>query len=106
MEMIMLVQGTEKTPDEVESLIQENIKLLRKEITDLSVEDFNKRKLSLMTKLKKPSANQHEEAGQIWDKIWNEYYCFKQKEYMIEYLESLHSTTALVEAWDRIVASQ
>jgi hypothetical protein len=57
--------GTKKEPDEVEQLIEQALGEVRKEVAGMDSKEFGERKLSLMTKLKKPSRNLCKEAVKL-----------------------------------------
>ena len=97
-EFLVLVQGTVKTPDEVELLIDELIGdefgsgsdgMLLKQILEMGGDEFGKRKESLLSKLKKPPTNIGEVSGDEWGQIWNEWHCFDMKQKMATYLEGV-----------------
>jgi len=78
-ELYILVQGVKSTPFGVEKLIDELIPLLRDIVNDLEEDDFEKRRVALLTNLKKPASNQNEQAHAVWNKVWDEDYCFGLK---------------------------
>jgi len=105
-EIRVLVQGASKSPDVVESLIEETVQNITGLISKMSQEEFEEHKASLRTELIKKDATMGEYALRHWAQISEQTYCFDKRHYQLEYLDSeaFKDPAPLLETWKRTVA--
>ena len=109
-ELSVMVQGTAQQPDAVDSLVEDGWRSrMRQELKNLTREDFSMRVASFLGKLKQPDASQTEQAARYWAQIADGHFCFRQKQYMIDFLEKKLAKAdpqVLEKIWDELFGSE
>lgn len=93
-EVRVLVQGFKESPDTVEMLAEETLKNLTARIINLPAAELASRRKSLRSQLAQPPATLGAFAGQYWDQIWKDEYCFEKKQLLIDYLDQEEARAA------------
>ncbi|CAK9082845.1 Insulin-degrading enzyme (Insulin protease) (Insulinase) (Insulysin) [Durusdinium trenchii] len=105
LEVRVLVQGFQESPDVVEGLIESTVYNLTHLFEEMSDDEFRQRKESLAVSLRTPPANLGELAGRVWPQIWDETYCFDKNAKELHLLEAI-SKPSLLEAWQEATGAK
>eukprot|EP01083_Nonionella_stella_P079458 218055_1 len=99
----VLIQSGQKKPDYLDGRVEACMEAFGKHVRELSLEDFNKHRLSVIAQTLEKDQKLSEAASRFWDEIWNQQLIFDRAQQLAAFLESV-SPTDLVEFFTTFLA--
>jgi secreted Zn-dependent insulinase-like peptidase len=95
LQMVMIVQGAKKNPDEVDTRIESVMDSFGNSLTNLSASEFSRWKASIRSSIAEDDQNMAQEADRLWEHISTGEECFNRRELSLEYLDSFTEVSEL-----------
>jgi len=107
MQASVMVQGTQKLPDEIEPQIQMVLTtIMRKKLKEMTDEEFNAFKASYAKQILEPPLGFSDEIDHFWPVVARGGSCPDKALMLLKYLrEDMKSKDQLLAAWDRVVGN-
>jgi secreted Zn-dependent insulinase-like peptidase len=102
LELVMIVQGAKKSPDDVDSRIESVLDTFMHNLHNLSSSEFENWKDSLRSTINIKDQNMAQEADRIWGQIVSDELCFNRKQMALDFLDSFQTPSDLAVEFERM----
>jgi len=108
MQVSVMVQGTQKLPDEIEPQIEMVLtNIMKKKLNDMTDEEFNSYKASYAKQILEPPLGFSDEISHFWPVVARGGTCPDKALLLLKYLrEHMKSKDQLREAWEKVVTNR
>ena len=99
LQLVMIVQGEKKNPDEVDARIESVMDTFSGSIANLTAPDFTRWRASVRSAIAKGDQNMGQEADRFWAQVASGEECFNRRDLELQFLDSYNSSAELAQGF-------